>query len=56
MKASEFKIPISVESYEEETAENHRNCYVATTVFTPLMILAWKYEYHYYKYENYPLK
>ena len=29
MKPSEFKISISVESYDEKTAENYRNCYVA---------------------------
>jgi len=29
MKPSEFKILISVESYDEKTAENYRNCYVA---------------------------
>ena len=29
MKSSEFKIFISVESYDEKTAENYRNCYVA---------------------------
>ena len=28
MKPSEFKISISVESYDEKTAENYRNCYV----------------------------
>ena len=27
--SSEFKISISVESYDEKTAENYRNCYVA---------------------------
>ena len=29
MKPSELKISISVESYDEKTAENYRNCYVA---------------------------
>ena len=29
MKPSEFKISISVESYDEKTAENYRNSYVA---------------------------
>ena len=29
MKVSEFKISISVESYNDKTAENYRNCYVA---------------------------
>ena len=29
MKLSEFEISISVESYDEKTAENNRNCYVA---------------------------
>ena len=29
MKASEFKISVPVESYDEKTAENYRNCYVA---------------------------
>ena len=29
MKPSEFKIFISVESYDEKTAENYRNCYFA---------------------------
>ena len=29
MKLSEFKIFISVESYDEKTSENYRNCYVA---------------------------
>ena len=29
MKPSEFKISISVESYDEKTAENYRNCFVA---------------------------
>ena len=29
MKPSELKISISVESYDEITAENDRNCYVA---------------------------
>ena len=29
MKSSEFKISISVESYDEEIAENCRNFYVA---------------------------
>ena len=28
MNSSEFKIIISVESYDEKTAENYRNCYV----------------------------
>ena len=29
MKLLELKISISVESYDEKTAENYRNCYVA---------------------------
>ena len=29
MKPSEFKISISIESYDEKTAESDRNCYVA---------------------------
>ena len=29
MKPSEFKIFISVESYDEQTVENYRNCYAA---------------------------
>ena len=29
MKSSEFKIIISVESYDEKTSEIIRNCYVA---------------------------
>ena len=29
MKSSELKISISVESYDEKTAENYRDCYVA---------------------------
>ena len=29
MKPSEFKFSISVESYDEKTAENYRNGYVA---------------------------
>ena len=29
MKPSIFKISILVEVYEEKTAENYRNCYVA---------------------------
>ena len=29
MKTSELNIFISVESYDEKTAENYRNCYVA---------------------------
>ena len=29
MQQSEFNISISVESYDEKTAENDRNCYVA---------------------------
>ena len=29
MKPSEFKISISVKSYDEKPAENYRNCYVA---------------------------
>ena len=29
MKPPEFKISISVESYDEKTAENYRNCYAA---------------------------
>ena len=29
MKPSGFKIPISVEGYDEETGENDRNCFVA---------------------------
>ena len=29
MKPSELKISFSVKSYEEKTAENYRNCYVA---------------------------
>ena len=28
MEPSEFKNSISVESYDEKTSENHRNCYV----------------------------
>ena len=27
MKPSEFEILISVENYDEKTAENYRNCY-----------------------------
>ena len=29
MKPSELNISISAESYDEKTAENYRNCYVA---------------------------
>ena len=29
VKPSEFKVLISVERYDEKTAENYRNCYVA---------------------------
>ena len=29
MEPSEFKISISVKTYDEKTAENYRNCYVA---------------------------
>ena len=29
MKPSEFKISISVKSYDEKTAEDYRNCYGA---------------------------
>ena len=29
MKPLEFKISLSVESYDEKTAEYYRNCYVA---------------------------
>ena len=29
MKPSESKISLSLESYDEKTAENYRNCYVA---------------------------
>ena len=29
MKPSEFKISVSVESYNEKPAENYQNCYVA---------------------------
>ena len=29
MKPSEFKNSISIESYDEKTAESYRNCYVA---------------------------
>ena len=29
MKLSEFKIFISIESYDEKSAENYRNCYAA---------------------------
>ena len=29
MKPSELEFSISVESYDEKTAENYRNCYVA---------------------------
>ena len=29
MQTPEYKISISVESYDEKTAENYRNCYVA---------------------------
>ena len=29
LKASKFQISISVESCDEKTAENYRNCYVA---------------------------
>ena len=29
MKPSKFTISISVESYDEKTAKNYRNCYVA---------------------------
>ena len=32
MKPSEFKICISVESYDEKTAKNYRNCYVAESL------------------------
>ena len=28
MKSSEFKISISVKSFDEKTGENYRNCYV----------------------------
>ena len=33
MKPSEFKIFISVESYDEKTSENYRNCYVVEKRF-----------------------
>ena len=29
MKPSEYKISIVVESYDEKTAENYQNCYIA---------------------------
>ena len=29
MEPSEFKISLLVESYDEKTAKNYRNCYVA---------------------------
>ena len=29
MEKSDFKISLSVESYDEKTAENYRNCYDA---------------------------
>ena len=29
MRESEFQISISVESYDEKTAENYGNCYIA---------------------------
>ena len=29
MKTSKFKIVISVESYDDKTAEKYRNCYAA---------------------------
>ena len=35
MKPSEFKISISVESYDENTAENDRNCYVVEKRIVP---------------------
>ena len=34
MKPSEFKISISVQSYDEKTAENYRNYYVAQKVYS----------------------
>ena len=33
MKLLEFKISISVESYDEKSAENDRNCYVAEKAY-----------------------
>ena len=33
MEPSDFKISISVESYDEKTAENYRNCNVAENNF-----------------------
>ena len=34
MKPSEFKISLSVESYDEKTAEINQNCYVAKKLFS----------------------
>ena len=41
MEPSEFKISISVESYDGKTAENYRNCYVVEMliVFKRFLIL-----------------
>ena len=33
MEPSDLKMFISVKSYDEETAENYRNCYVARKVY-----------------------
>ena len=29
MKPSDYKISLSVEGYDEKTAENYQNCYIA---------------------------
>ena len=39
MKPSELKFSFSVESYDEKTAENYRNCYVAEE---PIVSKLWK--------------
>ena len=35
IKPSEYKILISIESYDEKAAENYRNCYVAEKRIVP---------------------
>ena len=46
MKPSELKISISIESYDEKTAENYRNSYVAEgCIVSKLFMYSFEYLY-----------
>ena len=44
MKPSELKISISVESYDENTTENYRNCYIAEKRIVSKQYLGYRFQ------------